>query len=78
MINLLKSILDTIGILISLLISIVKSLINFIINIPTYLQFLISLLGVAPTFVYQFAITGLTISIILFLLNRKSGQKASD
>ena len=78
MLNLLRSIIDTIGIVISLLISIIQSLVNFIINIPKYLQFLISLLGVAPTFVYQYAVAGLSISIILFLLNRKSNQSAGD
>lgn len=78
MIKLIKSILDTIGIVIGLLISIIKSLVNFIINIPKYLQFLIATLSIAPTFTYQFAIAFLSITIILFLLNRKSNATGGD
>lgn len=74
MINILKNILETITLLINLLLSIITALINFIINIPKYLNLLISLLGIAPTFVYSFAILGLTLNIILFMINRKSNQ----
>lgn len=74
MINLLKSIVDSITTLISLVISIIASLINFITHIPTYINLLLQMLNVVPTFAYSYAVAGISITVILFLLNRKSGQ----
>ena len=70
MINILRSILDTISMLVNLLISAIQSLINLLSKIPQMIQFLISCLGIVPDVFLGFGLAALSIYVVLFMLNR--------
>jgi len=71
MLGILQSILETITMLVNFLINMIVGLVNFIMMIPTYFAFTISLIDVVPAFATVFFTAGLTLTIILFLINRQ-------
>lgn len=71
MLGLLKAILETITMLINFLINIIVGLIQFITMIPTYFQFVIGLADIVPPFASVFFTAGITLTIMLFLINRE-------
>lgn len=70
MIDLLRSIVDTISALIGFVINIVTSLINLLLHIPTYVDFLITSIGFLPTIILPFAVASISIYVVFLLLNR--------
>ncbi len=73
MIELLRSIVDTIGALINFIINTILGLITFITMIPSYVSYIASLITVVPPFATIFFTAGITLTIILFLINRQEG-----
>lgn len=73
MINLLKTIVETITAVISFFIHTITSLFHFLQQIPTYLTFVTTSINVLPDVILPFAIAGLSISVVLFVLNRRGG-----
>lgn len=71
MLGLLKAILETITMLVNFLINIIVGLIQFITMIPTYFTFVISMVDVVPPFATVFFTAGITLTIMLFLINRQ-------
>lgn len=71
MLGLLKAILETITMLVNFLINIIVGLIQFITMIPTYFQFVIGLGDIVPPFATVFFTAGITLTIMLFLINRE-------
>lgn len=70
MIDLLRSIVDTISALIGFVINIVTSLINLLLHIPTYVDFLITSIGFLPSIILPFAVASISIYVVFLLLNR--------
>lgn len=73
MLDLLSRIGNAIAVSIQLVINIVSSLVNFVVNMPTYIQFMNTSLTVLPDIVLPFAVLSVTISVVLFLINRQGG-----
>lgn len=71
MLDLLSRLVNGIAVGIQLVINIVTSLVNFVINIPTYVSFMSTSLTVLPNVVLPFALLSVTISVVLFLINRR-------
>lgn len=71
MIELLRSIVDTIGRLVTFIINTILGLITFITMIPSYLSYIAQLITVVPPFRTLFFTAGITITIILFLIDRQ-------
>lgn len=72
MLGILKAILETITMLVDFIINVIIGLINFIGMIPTYFTFVISLIDVVPAFATIFFTAGITLTIILFVINREA------
>lgn len=73
MLGLLRSILETIILLVNFLINIILGLINFLLMIPTYITFITSLISVVPAFAQVFFSAGIILTVILFMINRQEG-----
>ena len=71
MLGILKSILETITMLVNFLINTIVGLVNFIMMIPTYFTFTIGLADSVPAFASVFFTAGITLTIILFVINRQ-------
>ena len=71
MLELLRSIIETVSMLITYLFNIIKGLVQFIIMIPTYVSWIAGLRAVVPPFATVFFTAGITITVILFLINRQ-------
>lgn len=71
MLDLLSRIGNAIAVCIQLLINTITSLVNFVANIPTYLAFMTTSFTVLPDIILPFALISLTVSIVLFLINRQ-------
>lgn len=72
MLGILQTILETISLVIQFIINAIVGLINFLLMIPTYFTFTISLVDVVPTFATVFFTAGITLTIILFVINRQA------
>lgn len=70
MIDTLRSILDIVSSLIGLVINIITSLINFMTKIPQYSAFLITSINLLPAVIIPFALIGISIYIVLFVIGR--------
>lgn len=70
MIEALRSIIDIITSLIGLVINIITSLINFMMKIPSYSAFLITSINLLPVVIIPFALLGISIYIVLFVIGR--------
>lgn len=73
MINLLRGIVDFISSCAQFIINIFTSLLSFVAHIPQFSTFVINALNVLPNIVLPFALASVSISIVLFLINRKVG-----
>lgn len=73
MINLFRSILETIILLVSFVINLIVSIFQFIANIPFYLNYVVSLTSVVPTFALTFFTAGISLTLILLIINRQQG-----
>lgn len=72
MINLLKSIVDGIKTLFDFLIHTFESLLNIISSIPRFITYIYTLIDyVVPDLIKPFLYLGITVSVILFLINRR-------
>lgn len=72
MLGILQSILETITLVIQFIINMIVGLVHFILMIPTYFTFVISLVDVVPAFATVFFTAGITLTIILFMINREA------
>lgn len=72
MLNLLKFVVDTINLVIQAIIMLVTSLVNLIRLIPTFTTYTLSLFAWLPQPFALFAILGLSITVILFLVGRQT------
>lgn len=70
MFDLLKGLVNIVTTLSSLVLNIITSLYNFITKIPLYSEFIISSVNLLPTIIIPFAIFGISIYIILFIIGR--------
>ena len=70
MINLLKSIVDTILALITFLNNIVISFINLFTKIPTYVSFLAASINTLPTVIVPFALASISVYVVYLILGR--------
>lgn len=70
MIKLLQSIVDTITSVISFLIHTIQSLINLFLHIPTYVDFLVTSIGLLPTIIIPFALASVSVYVVFIILNR--------
>lgn len=74
MLNLLRSIIEFITAIVSFIIHAIGSLLNFITLIPTYVSFLITSINVLPSVFIPFMIATITLSVVLFVLNRRASK----
>lgn len=70
MISAIQQFLSVIGSLLSTLATMATSIGQVVLNIPVYLSFLISAVGTLPVFIGQFAIVGITLTALLFMIGR--------
>lgn len=70
MISFFLQVLSVIGLLLSTFAMIITSMVQLVANIPVYLSFLLSAIGVLPTFVTQFAVVGITLTALLFIMGK--------
>ena len=70
MLGILKAIWEIANLAFQFLANMILSLGYFIAMIPTYLAYLLSLVSVVPAFASAFMIAGITLTIVLFMLNR--------
>lgn len=71
MLDILRSLLETIGLLFNFIVNAILGLVNFISMIPTYITFITSLISVVPLFAQIFFISGITLTVILFTIGRQ-------
>lgn len=71
MLDLLSRFVNGISVGFQLVINFVTSLVNFVLNMPTYVSFMNTSLTVLPDIVLPFALISITISVVLFLINRR-------
>lgn len=71
MLNLLRSIVESITMIINLLGSIITAIFNFIGMIPTYITFLLGLVSVVPPFALVFFTAGIYLTVMLFVIGRQ-------
>lgn len=72
MINLLQSIVEAITSLFGFLIHFVSSLFTFVAQIPTYVAIIAQLVLNLPSVFIPFATAAVTVSVVLWILNRRS------
>lgn len=70
MIEILKSIVDTIVTVVTFFIHTIESLISFFLHIPQYSAFLISSVNVLPAVIIPFAIASISLYIMLLVIGR--------
>lgn len=70
MLNLIRSLVETISLLFNFFLNTIKGLINFIGMIPTYVTFITSLVSVVPLYAQVFFISGITLTIVLFVIGK--------
>lgn len=70
MIDLLRSIVDSISALFGFVANTLLSLWNLFIHIPTYVDFLLTSIGFLPQMITPFAIASVSIYVIFLVLNR--------
>ena len=70
MINLLKSIVDTIFALVQFLINTVESLLNLLAHLPNYISFLVTSINVLPSVIIPFALASISINVVYLILGR--------
>lgn len=73
MLNALRGIVEAISAGAQLIINIFTSLISFVIHIPQYALFVTNSLTILPNIVLPFAMASVSITIVLFLINRQRG-----
>lgn len=73
MLNALRGIVEAISAGAQLIINIFTSLISFVIHIPQYALFVTNSLTILPNIVLPFAMASISITIVLFLINRQRG-----
>lgn len=71
MISLVKSLLNTVSAVVQFLINLLYSLFQFIRLIPSIINSLASILVVFPSFSLVYISLGITVTVLLFLVNRK-------
>lgn len=71
MLDLLRSLVETIGLLFNFFINTILGLVNFIGMIPTYVTFITSMISVVPLFAQVFFISGITLTVILFVIGKE-------
>lgn len=71
MLSLLRSIVNTILLLVTFVIHLIESLINFILMIPTYVTFISSMISVVPAFATVFFTGGIALTVILFIIGKQ-------
>lgn len=72
MISLIKSIVDAIGAVFQFFLNLLVSFFQFIRLIPSIINSLASVLVVFPAFSVVYITFGITITVLLFLINRKA------
>lgn len=72
MLNLLRSIVESIVIIFNFFQHVLLSLIQFIGMIPTYVTFLFSLVDVVPSFALVFFGAGIYLTVVMLLINREA------
>lgn len=73
MLNALRGIVEAISAGAQLIINIFTSLISFVTHIPQYALFVTNSLTILPNIVLPFAMASVSITIVLFLINRQRG-----
>lgn len=71
MLDLLRSLVETIGLLFNFFVNTILGLVNFIGMIPTYVTFITSMISVVPLFAQVFFISGITLTVILFVIGKE-------
>lgn len=71
MLGLLRSIVDTIVVLVQFVINTISSLVSLIIHIPEYVLLITQSINLLPSFVIPFALTFVSIVVVQYILNRK-------
>lgn len=72
LIDIFRSLIDTVVTLINFLINSILSLINLIVKIPTYLDVIVSSLNLLPSFLIPFAMAYISIAVVQYVINRRS------
>lgn len=72
MLSLLSFLVDTVNMAIQFLLNTLVSLVNLVRLIPTFVTYTTSLFAWLPQPFYLFALLGLSLSVILFLLGRQT------
>lgn len=70
MLGLLSGIWNTIVAIVQFLINMITSLVNLIAHIPAYVAMITSSLTVLPTLIIPFALAGVSLFVVLFILGR--------
>ena len=70
MLGVLKAIWDAISLLFTFAVNMLLSLFTFISMIPTYISYIFTLVSVVPPFAVIFFTAGITLTVVLFMLNR--------
>lgn len=70
MLDLIRSIVETISLIFNFFLNTVRGLFQFIGMIPTYVTFITSLISVVPAFAQVFFLGGITLTIILFIIGK--------
>lgn len=72
MINLLKTIVSAITAVFGFFIHFITSMLNFLTHVPVYVGVLGSLIANLPSVIIPFATASVSISVILWILNRRT------
>lgn len=72
MIDLLTTIVGTIGTLVTFVINTISSLIALITRIPAYVLMLINSINILPPFIIPWCIAYISVVVIQYILNRKA------
>lgn len=70
MLGILQSIWEMIQLIVQVFINLLSSLVLFIMMIPTYCAYILDMVAVIPDFASAFFVAGISLTIILFMMNR--------
>lgn len=75
MIELLRSIVNFIKVIVSLVINIITTFVKFVLKIPYFLQSALQFIRIfVPDFARSYLVAGIMVSLILFFINRKQSD----
>lgn len=71
MLEMLRSLLNTVMVLVNFVINTFTSLLSFVSKIPTYVTFITSSVAVLPYILLPFVYVCVSLYVVLFIINRK-------